>query len=134
MLKVENIEKDGRILAIVLRSSKPDSVVEFITPAEFSLQLGVHIRKEGDYVKAHEHTEFDNPKKSSVQDILIVKKGKISVGLYYQDRLFRDVILSQEDAIIISTGHNVKFLEDTEMIEIKQGPYRGKEVEKKFLE
>lgn len=134
MLNVERIEKDGELLAIVLRSTDSDSPVEFVTPKEFSLQLGVHIRKKDDYVKAHEHIPFGNLKDFPVQDILIIKKGKVAVGLYYRGKFYKDIVLSEGEIVLISTGHNVKFLKDTEMVEIKQGPYRGKEFEKKFLE
>ena len=134
MLQAERIEKDGKVLAIVLRSIISDNSVEFVTPKEFPMQLGVHKRKKGDYVKAHEHIPFGTLKNFPVQDILIVKKGKITVGLYYEGKFYKDVTLSEGEIILISTGHNVKFLKDTEMIEIKQGPYRGKEFEKKFLE
>ena len=134
MLNAEKIEKDGNILAIVLRSAESDNPVEFVTPKDFPMQLGVHNRKKGDYVKAHEHIPFGNLNNFPVQDILIVKKGKITVGLYYKSKFYKDVMLSEGEIILISTGHNVKFLKDTEMIEVKQGPYRGKEFEKKFLE
>lgn len=134
MLNVEKIEKEGDILAIILKPSVPESVVEFVTPTEFSLQLGVHERKKGDYVKAHEHIPLNSNTKSPVQDIILMKKGKISVGLYYKNEFYKEIIISAGEVIIISTGHNVKFMEDTAMIEIKQGPYRGREVEKKFLE
>ncbi len=134
MLNVEKIEKEGKILAIVLRSTQTDNSVEFVTPQEFSLQLGVHTRKKNDYVKAHEHVPFGTLTDFPVQDILIVKKGKITVGLYHESKFFKDMTLSEGEIILISTGHNVKFLEDSEVIEIKQGPYRGKEFEKKFLE
>jgi len=134
MLKSEKIEKDGKILAIVLRSAKSDNSVEFVTPKEFPLQLGMHKRKKGDYVKAHEHFPFDELKNLQVQEILFVKRGKISVGLYSGKKLFKEVIVSPDETILINTGHYVKFIEDTELIEVKQGPYRERDNEKKFLE
>ena len=93
MLKFEKIEKDGKILAIVLRSEKPDNSIEFVTPKEFPLQLGMHKRKKGDYVTAHEHVPFNEVKNLQVQEILFVKKGKISVGLYSGKNLFKEVVV-----------------------------------------
>jgi len=94
MLNVEKIEKEGNILAIVLKPSVPESVVEFVTPAGFSLQLGVHERKKGDYVKAHEHVPLNSNTKSPVQDIIMMKKGRISVGLYFNNEFYKEVIVS----------------------------------------
>tara|TARA_Y100000310_G_scaffold329225_1_gene398643 strand:+ start:255 stop:659 length:405 start_codon:yes stop_codon:yes gene_type:complete len=134
MLNVENIEKDGKILAIILRSAEPDKPVEFVTPKDFPLQLGVHKRRKGDYVKAHDHVPFENLSNIPVQEFIFVKKGKISVGLYHNKEIYKEIIVSSGESILINTGHNVKFLEDTDMMEVKQGPYREKQNEKISLE
>jgi len=134
MLKVEKIEKDGKILAMILRSTTPESPVEFVTPKDFPLQLGIHKRKEGEYIKAHEHKPFDNLKSLPVQEILFIKKGKISIELYHKKKVFKKVVVSDGEVILLNSGHNVRFLEDTEMTEVKQGPYREKEYEKIPLE
>lgn len=133
MLKVEEISKDGKTLAIILRSTSTDKSVEFVTPKDFGLQLGVHKRKKGDFVKAHEHVPFDELKNLQVQEILFVKKGKILVGLYNGKKLYKEVVVSSDETILINTGHYVKFIEDTELIEVKQGPYRERDNEKKFV-
>ena len=134
MLKVEKIENNGKILAIVLRSSSPDQAVEFITPNEFPLQLGVHKRKKNEIVEAHEHFQFKELKNLEVQEIIFVKKGKISISIYDKKDLFKTIILNNNDIILLNSGHSVKFLEDTKMFEVKQGPYRKRDKEKKFLE
>ena len=133
MLKVERIEKNGRILAIILRSSKSDSPVEFVTPKEFPLQLGVHKRKKKDYVNAHEHTAINNLKNLPIQEIFFLKKGKILVGLYDDKKLYKNVKIFKGDIILLNTGNSVRFLEDTDMVEVKQGPYAGAVQEKKSI-
>lgn len=134
MLKAEKIVKDGELLAIILRSVKTDNAVEFITPKEFGLQFGVHNRKKGDYVKSHSHVPFEMLENLSVQELLYVRKGKLSVGLFHKNKFYKKIIVNSDEFIVLNTGHNVKFLEDTEMVEVKQGPYREKENEKKNLE
>ena len=134
MLKAEEIKKDGKILAIILRSSASYKNVEFVTPKEFPMQLGVHKRKKGDYVSAHEHIPLGRLKNLAVQEVIFVKKGKLLVGLYHKKKVYRKVIISSGEIILLNTGHNVKFLEDTKMIEVKQGPYREREYEKTDLE
>jgi hypothetical protein len=134
MLKVEEIKKDGEILAIILRSASPDKSVEFVTPKNFGLQLGAHKRKKGEYVKAHEHIPFRDLKELQLQEVLYIKKGRIEVGLYHDKKPFKKSIISSGEMILLNAGHNVKFLEDTEMVEVKQGPYRERENEKTDLE
>ena len=133
MLKVENIKKNENLLAVILRDSSPQKQVEFLTPNDFSLQLGVHKRKKDEIVEPHEHVSFEEVKNLQVQEVIFVKKGKISVGIYYKKKLIKNVILKENDLILLNSGHSVKFLEDTELIEVKQGPYRGKYSEKKYL-
>ena len=127
MLKVENIKKDDLLLAVILRNSSPEKQVEFLTPNDFSMQLGVHKRKKNEIVEPHEHMPFRQVKNLAVQEMLFVKKGKISVDIYHKGNIIKNVILNNNDWILLNCGHGVKFLEDTELIEAKQGPYRGRD-------
>ena len=133
MLKVENIKKNENILAVILRNSSSEKQVEFLTPNDFFLQLGVHKRKKNEIVKPHNHVPFGEVKNLEVQEVILVKKGKISVGIYHKKDLIKNVVLGVDDLILLNCGHSVKFLEDTELVEIKQGPYRGKDSEKSYL-
>jgi len=134
MLKSEEIKKDGKILAIILHSASTDKSVEFITPKDFGLQLGIHKRKKGEIVKAHDHIPFDILKNLPVQEVIFVKSGKMSIGLYHNKKPYKEVVVSSNEIILLNTGHNVRFLEDTEMVEVKQGPYRERQNEKTDLE
>ena len=133
MLKVENIKKDEKLLAVILRNSSPEKEVEFLTPNDFSLQLGIHKRKKNEIVEPHEHVPFEEVKNLEVQEVIFVKKGKISVDIYHKKKMVKNAVLGSNDLILLNSGHSVKFLEDTELIEIKQGPYRGRNSEKSYL-
>ncbi len=68
------------------------------------------------------------------QEVLFIKKGKLRVDFYddYEDYL-ESVILEAGDVILlVSGGHGFKILEETEMIEVKQGPYSGEADKKRF--
>ena len=84
-------------------------------------------------MEPHEHVPFKEAKNLEVQEVLFVKKGKISIDVYHKKDLIKNVILSSNDLILLNSGHSVKFLNDTELIEIKQGPYRGRDLEKSYL-
>ena len=45
----------------------------------------------------------------------------------------KEITLQSGDSIVLNTGHGIKVLEPTEIIELKQGPYRGRELEKKYI-
>ena len=130
---VEKIEVDGKILAIVIRKSFNKQGCNFVTPEDFPLQLGFHVSKAGTQVMAHSHVPFKELKNIYPQEFFYVESGKIEVGLYYNTDRYSKVILNKGDMILLNCSHEVKFLEDSKFIELKQGPYRGKDVEKEYF-
>lgn len=132
-MKIEKIEKDNKILAIIIRSKDTENNLEFVTPNEFPLQLGIHNRPKGDYVKAHDHFPFKNLNIPS-QEVFFVEKGKLIFGIYHNGQKYKEVTVSDGEIIFLNSGHSIKFVEDTRAVEIKQGPYREKENEKIPLE
>lgn len=133
MSKIEYIKKGEEILAIIIGSRDSNNCLEFPTPNEFPLQLGLHNRPKGEYIKAHTHMPFKNLNIES-QEIFVVEKGKLLIELYHGKTKHTGVILTKGNVILLNCGHSIKFLEDTKMIEVKQGPYRQKEYEKIPLE
>ena len=133
MSKIEYIKKGDEILAIIVGSRYSGKGLEFPTPNEFPLQLGFHSRSKGEYIKAHTHVPFKNLNIQS-QEIFVVEKGKLLIGLYPGKAKHTELILAEGSIILLNCGHSIKFLEDTEMAEVKQGPYRQKEYEKIPLE
>ena len=61
------------------------------------------------------------------QEVLLVKKGRVEVNLYTSRKAFlTSRIIETGDLILLcGGGHSFKMLEETSMIEIKQGPYAG---------
>jgi len=77
-------------------------------------------------IQSHVH----NPVSREVRftrEVLIVKSGKLRVDLYDDDQQYvESAILGPGDIILLASGgHGFEMLEETEMIEVKQGPYAG---------
>ncbi|RMF91280.1 MAG: hypothetical protein D6733_01570 [Methanobacteriota archaeon] len=133
-MAVERIEKDGRSISTVIRGHYDRDGVRFFSEPEGSLQLGLHIRKGGEEVKPHYHRPFTSVEGLRPEEFFYVVYGRVQVDLYDEGKLLRTIVLGPGDCVLLSDGgHGVKFLEDTKMIEIKQGPYRGADEEKEFL-
>ena len=128
----ETITAGEAVLAIVVRHVTKEGLT-FFTPPDFPFQLGVHIRKKGEKAQAHKHHPFTELKNFPAQEFFYVEKGKVTVGLYHRDKEHSRVVLLSGDMIVLNCAHDVVFAEDSRMIEIKQGPYRGKDVEKRYL-
>ena len=59
--------------------------------------------------------------------MLFIKRGKVRVDFYDEDRNYlKSVILDEGDVILLAHGgHVFEMIEETEIIEVKQGPYAG---------
>lgn len=131
---IEKIEYNDVCFALVLRSAYNTEGISFITRPDDSLQLGVLIHKSGFRVKPHIH--LDSPRTiEKVQEVLHVIKGKVRAMFFEQkDVEVASTILNSGDTIILLTGaHGFDIQEDSKIIEIKQGPYRGIDQDKKHL-
>ncbi len=132
---IEKIEYEGKILALILRSSYERNGVDFITSEDNPLQLGVLKHKRGAKIKPHTHRNRTRAI-SEVQEVLHIQYGEIEAELYdAQGRKVRSAILNPGDTILLlSGGHGFNILKDSKIIEIKQGPYYGVGEDKEQLD
>lgn len=130
---VENIKKEDKLLAIVVRGTFNAPGCTFVSPEGFPFQLGLHKRKAKEHIKPHKHMPFKDIQNIDVQELLYIESGSIKVTLYPDNEKFFETVLNAKDMILLNCAHEVTFLEETKMIELKQGPYRGKDVEKEYL-
>jgi mannose-6-phosphate isomerase-like protein (cupin superfamily) len=123
---IEHIRHEGRLLALILRASFSQPGVHFVTPDDFSQQLGYMLHPKGKVIEPHVHNEV--PRTITLtQEVLFIRRGKLRVD-FYTDRqeYLESRVLEENDVILLSTGgHGFEALDDLEMIEVKQGPYAG---------
>ncbi len=133
---IERIEDKGELLALIARSYFKANNLDFITENHHSFQIGFHNKKKGSRARAHFSLPFKELKNLIPNKIYYVKNGNIGVDIYdNNNKKVIYVTLNEGDLIVfISGAHGVDFLKDSEVIEIKQGPYRGVDIEKKFIE
>lgn len=123
---VERIEHKGVLFAIVVRANHHKEGIDFFTPNDFSQQLAYMNRPAGYTIQPHIHNKVQR-EVHLTQEVLFIRKGALQVDFYDEERVFIfSVVLRAGDVILLATGgHGFKMLEDTEMIEVKQGPYAG---------
>ena len=118
---------DGdQFLAMILRAEFRADGIEFFTPDNFSQQLGYMNRPRGYQIQPHLH----NPVPRQVQytnEVLFIKKGCVRVDFYSESKNYiESSLLKSGDIILLARGgHGFEMLEDSEIIEVKQGPYAG---------
>lgn len=123
---VETIRYENLTLAVLLRTSFSEDGIHFLTPDTFSQQLGYMKRPEGYLVAPHDH----NPVSRTIewtQEVLFIKSGKARLDLFSPERQYLESrILESGDVVLLAHGgHGLEMLEETEIIEVKQGPYAG---------
>jgi mannose-6-phosphate isomerase-like protein (cupin superfamily) len=130
---IEIIKNKGKISAIIIYDGYHVAGNSFFTPEDFPQQLGFLSHKKGKIIDAHTHKVVKREIQMT-QEVLIIKKGKIRVDFYdYERNPLGNRILGKGDVILVTGGgHGYEVLEDVEMIEVKQGPYLGKDDKVRF--
>ena len=123
---LEQILHNNKILAIIISANYEKEGIAFFTPDDFSQQLGYMNRPVNYIIPPHVHNVVER-KVELTQEVLYVKRGKVRVDFYADDRSYLESrIISTGDVILLAHGgHGFKMLEQSEMIEIKQGPFCG---------
>jgi hypothetical protein len=123
-MTIEVLRTGNGIIAIIIRHEFTKDGIEFFTPGDFSQQLGYMKHKQGDTIQEHIHV-LHHRDVNYTQETLIIKKGLVRVNFYHPDKtFFTSRELKTGDVILLASGgHGFEFLEETEMIEVKQGPY-----------
>lgn len=121
---MERIESNREVIAIIIRNASVIEGIKFFSPPEFSQQLALISRKKDYTIKRHAH-KLVARQVLVTQEVLHILSGRIEVTLYdKQKKLIDTVELKQGDTILLVTGgHGIKFLEDSRLLEVKQGPY-----------
>ncbi|WP_029985866.1 hypothetical protein [Pedobacter jeongneungensis] len=123
---IEKIESQNLLLAIIIRANYKKEGISFFTPNDFSQQLGYMNRPKGYLIEPHIHN-INERKVTLTQEVLYIKSGKIRVDFYDQQKVFvESSLLETGDVILLASGgHGFEMIDDSEIIEIKQGPYDG---------
>lgn len=130
---IERINHNNVLFAIIIRSVYNAPGIQFLTPDEFSQQLAFMKHPAGKQIQPHVH----NPVTREVfftKEVLFIRKGKIRVDFFSNEREYVESrILETGDVILLSEGgHGFEMIEETEMIEVKQGPYAGEQDKTRF--
>jgi len=131
----EIISDDGWLIAIIVKKDFEKEGVHFVSKEDYPLQLGISSYRKGDKIKPHFHIQKEI-RINKIQEVVHIESGRVIVNLYdLNGKKFKTVELSVGDTIFfVYGGHGFEILEDTKIIEVKQGPYFGKDKDKVLIE
>ena len=121
---VETIQCDGQVIAIIVHRDYRVDGIKFLSPNEFSLQLGHMTRPAGYEVVPHMHNPVER-NTIGTQEALFIKKGVVRVDFYgFDQRYLESRQLEAGDLILLAgAGHGIEVLEEATIVEVKNGPF-----------
>lgn len=133
MNTIVTIHSGNQLIALIIPATYSSEKIEFFTPGTFSQQLGYLPHKAGGTIQEHIHV-LHCREIQYTQETLFIRRGKVKITFYTDDQKYlTERILKDGDVILLASGgHGFEFLEDTDMIEVKQGPYCGDQDKVRF--
>ncbi len=133
MVISEQVTWNGKALAYIIRAEMSPEKTTFLTPPDFNLQVGFVVYPAGGEIARHVHCPIERQIKGTAE-LLIVKKGRCLIDIYNNEQ---ELVVTRElrtgDVILmVDGGHGFRMLEDTVLLEIKQGPYTGLDEKERF--
>jgi len=130
---LEIIKNKDQIISIIIKNNYEKEGISFFTPDDFSQQLAFMQHDKNKVIQPHVHNSVSR-QVFFTKEVLFIKTGKVRVDFYDDNKNYLESrILEPGDVILLASGgHGFKFLEKTQMIEVKQGPYAGEQDKTRF--
>tara|TARA_B100000963_G_C22230309_1_gene495516 strand:+ start:79 stop:513 length:435 start_codon:yes stop_codon:yes gene_type:complete len=121
------------LLSLIIKKEYSSEGISFFTDQNMSQQLGYMNRPSGYEIQPHIHLPVHR-EVTYTQEVLFIKKGKVKINFYDKDKNFiGEFVVSTGDCVFLADGgHGFEFLEKSEIIEVKQGPYSGENDKERF--
>ena len=124
----------GDLVAAIFRITDAGEGVNFLSDPDDPLQLAVSTYEAGTSVQNHIHNRREISI-DRIQEIVHIDSGKAEIDLFDDEKEFitTERLASGDTIFFISGGHGIRFEDKTTIIEVKQGPYKGKEIDKSLF-
>lgn len=134
-VNIETIIHGLESIALIVRSEFDEPGIHFFTPDNYSQQIAFMKHGPGKKIAPHIHNLVSR-QVLYTQEVLFIRKGRLKVNFYSSSKKYLESrILEAGDVILLcGGGHSFEMLEETSMIEVKQGPYAGENDKTRFEE
>jgi hypothetical protein len=130
---VEHVTWHSQHIATIIRANFLPNKTTFVTPDDYYQQAGFVVYPQGGAVQRHIHLPLQRHLVGT-PETLLVRQGQVEADLYAIDKSFLGTwVLNEGDLLLlVGGGHGFRFVEDTVLLEIKQGPYTGLKEKEQF--
>ena len=125
MTKAQRIKNSsGEVLAIFIPADVAIQGIEFYTDPEMDFQIGAMRRPVGHEVEPHVHSPVERDL-IGTKEVLFVRSGRIGIDFHDQaQKIVSSIEMVSGDVIYLHMGgHGIRFIEESVLLEVKQGPY-----------
>jgi hypothetical protein len=132
---MEIIDKNNQVLARKIYISSTTLGLSFFSDDQDFVQTGVWKYNKGKQLLAHKHNIIER-KSDKTQEVIIVFSGSLKAIIFDEENLkvSEVYVYPKEVLVLLNGGHAYEILEDnTEVLEIKNGPYLGAEIDRKRI-
>jgi hypothetical protein len=136
MNEVIEIKEGNFVLARLIPSQTAwKEGLNFFSQEDDFIQVGIWGYSAGRELKAHIHNQV---KREALwtQEVLFVRKGKLRANIFNtaEEKVAELEVKTGDIVILLRGGHGYSVLEDdTQVLEIKNGPYLGPDVDRRRL-
>lgn len=130
---MEIFDKENKLLAIVVKKNTSKKDKDFHTDHSSEFQLASFNLKKDEIIQRHYH-EKQERKIFSTNEVIVLQSGKMMLTIYDLNlEKIEDILIESGDMVaLFDGGHEIKILEDSIFIEVKQGPYFEQKDKKRF--
>ncbi|HEX9483163.1 MAG TPA: hypothetical protein VF929_01235 [Gemmatimonadaceae bacterium] len=123
---VEQITSSGRPLAYIIRAPFAPAATTFVTPSELTQQVGFVVYPAGGEIRRHVHLPLERHLVGT-SEVILVRRGRCELDVYDDARnlVATRELRAGDLMLMMGGGHGFRMLEDTVLLEVKQGPYTG---------
>jgi hypothetical protein len=128
MSDIEPVSFHGKVYCYIVRSSYSPTQTTFVTSQDSIQQVGFIVRDKGATIARHVHRTVER-RIIGTPEVLLVRTGRCEVDLYSdeQERIATCQLFAGDVILLVAGGHGFRVLEDTVLMEVKQGPYMGQD-------
>ena len=134
-MKIKEISFENQLYAFVCSLNDVSKGLEFLSDDTDFIQLGTWNYKKNFSTVPHYHLEHDKPS-NLTQEVVLVHKGSVKCRLFTKEGNYVDEVDINEGELIVQIYgvHEYIMNEDSIVLEIKNGPYYGPEVDRKRID
>lgn len=124
--RTETITHNGKVLCLIVRSELRAKTV-FHTSNDINLQVGHIVYRAGGEVQRHRHPPITRTVVGHAE-VVIVESGRAHFDVYSEEDgqlLCTREVGPRDIVVVMAGGHGYRMIEDTVLIEVKQGPFSG---------